>query len=88
MLLLVLSIGKSTFSSSFPVIFYQYLNAAFFAPMDLICGSAVAFGDLAIWQILLLLLVLLLVPAFSGFAYYIGYKDILLCDKLIYKKQK
>ena len=87
-LLLVLSIGKSTFSSSFPVIFYQYLNAAFFAPMDLICGSAVAFGDLAIWQILLLLLVLLLIPAFSGFAYYIGYKDILLSDKLIYKKQK
>lgn len=87
-LLLVLSIGKTSFAKSLPVILYQYINSAFFAPIDVVFGKAVTFGDLAWWQLVLLLLIQLLVPLFTAFAYEIGYKDILISDKFIYKKQK
>ncbi len=87
-LLLVLGIGKWAFAKSFPVVLYQYLNSVFYAPIDLICGKALNFGELAIWQLLLLILVQLIIPIFTGIAYYIGYKDILISEKFIYKKEK
>ena len=87
-LLLVLGIGKWAFSKAFPVILYQYINSVFFTFIELICGKTQQFGDLAIWQLLLLILVQLIVPVFTGFAYHLGYKDILVSEKFIYKKDK
>ena len=87
-LLLVLTVGKTSFSKSFPVILYQYINSAFFAPIDIVFGKSLTFGDVAWWQIILLLLIQLLIPLFTSIAYHLGYKDILVSDKFIYKKQK
>ena len=86
--LIALFIGKYSFAKSLPVILYKYLNCSFFSLIDVICGDTIYFGDLAIWKFILLLLLLLLIPAFIGVSYYIGYKDILITDKIIYKKQK
>lgn len=85
-LLLVMGLGKWGFAKNFPVVLYQYINSTFFALTDIICSKAYTFGDLAIWQLLLLLAVVLLIPAFTGIAYYLGYKDILVSEKLTYKK--
>lgn len=87
-LILVLAIGKWAFAKAFPVVLYQYINSVFYAPINVICGKSSTFGDLAIWKILLLILVQLIVPVFTGVAYYIGYKDILISEKFIYKKEK
>lgn len=88
LILLVCGLGKWAFAKYFPVVLYKYINASFYAPIDLICGKATEFGELAIWQLLLLVLVQLIVPLFCGIAYYLGYKDILVSDKLTYKKEK
>ncbi len=86
--LVAVLIGKNGFAKNMPVILYKYLNASLFSVIDVVCGDAVYFGELAIWRYILLIFVLLIVPAFFGFAYYIGYKDILISDRLIYKKNK
>lgn len=85
-LLLVMGFGKWGFAKNFPLVLYKYINSVFFALNDVIDGSAYTFGDLQIWQLLLLFVVLLLIPLFTGIAYYLGYKDILLSEKLTYKK--
>ena len=86
--LIALLIGKFSFAKSFPVILYKYINCSFFSLINVICGNTVYIGDLAIWKFILLFVLLLLIPLYLGVAYYIGYKDILITDKLIYKKQK
>ena len=86
--LITVFVGKNSFAKGLPVILFKYLNASMFSVIDIVCGDAVYFSDLAIWRYILLLFVLLLVPVFFGIAYYVGYKDILISDKLIYKKNK
>lgn len=85
-LLLLMGLGKWGFAKNFPVVLYKYVNASLFALNDVICGKSLSFGDLSILQLLLLVLVLLIVPVFTGVAYYLGYKDILVSEKLTYKK--
>lgn len=87
-LILVLLIGKFSFAKNFSVVLYQFINCVFYGLLELISGDAVFFGELAIWQLLLFLLIVLLIPAFCAFAYYMGYKDILVVEKFIYKKVK
>lgn len=88
LVLLALLIGKSSFAKDVPLILYKYINCSFFSLIEVICGGSTYIGDLAIWKFILLLILILLIPAFLGISYYIGYKDILITDKIIYKKQK
>lgn len=87
-LILVLFVGKFSFAKNFSVVLYQFINSVFYGLLELIAGDALLFGELAIWQMLLFLIIVLLIPAFCAFAYYMGYKDILIIDKFIYKKVK
>lgn len=87
-MLLVLAIGKASYSSNFPVVFFKYLNASAYTVLEVICGKASTFGDLAVWRIILLFALMLIVPIYMGISYYIGYRDILVTEKFIYKKQK
>ena len=87
-LLIVLGIGKLGFAKAFPVVLYKYINSSFFALIDIACGKALTFGDMAWWRLILLLLIQLLVPLFTALAYNLGYKDVLVSEKFIYKKQK
>lgn len=88
LMLLVLLIGKNSFAKTMPIILYKWLNSSFYSIIDIICGKTIAFGNLEIWRFILLFLVQLILPAFCAFAYYIGYKDILISEKLIYKNEK
>ena len=85
-MILVMGIGKWGFAKNFPVALYKYINSTMFTITDIICGKTYVFGDLKIWQLLLLIASLLIIPAFTGVAYYLGYKDILVSEKLTYKK--
>lgn len=85
-ILLVMGLGKWGFAKNFPVVLYQYINSVFFSLTDVICGKAFTFSELQIWQLLLLVCVQLIIPVFTGIAYYLGYKDILVSEKLTYKK--
>ena len=87
-LILVLFVGKFSFAKNFSVVLYQFINAVFYGVLELISGDAILFGELAVWQLILFLLTVLIIPAFCAFAYYMGYKDILVVEKFIYKKVK
>ena len=86
-LLTVLTIGKSTFANGVSVALYGILNAQFYEAIYMISGGGVLFSDLAIWQVLLFYALLIYIPLLSHVAYILGYKSILISEKIIYKKQ-
>ena len=88
LMLLALAIGKASYASKIPVVLFKFINASAYTVLEVICGKAATFGDLAVWRIVLLFALMLVVPIFMGVAYYIGYRDILITEKFIYKKQK
>lgn len=88
LLLFAFTIGKSGFAENMPIILYKFLNSSLYSIVELICGDAMYFGELEYWRIILLFMLLLLIPVFFGISYYIGYKDIIISEKLIYKKQQ
>ncbi len=67
---------------------YKFLNCSVFTFVDLIIGSSETFRDISILQFLGLALLKALIPITSYTAYLLGYKNISLGEKLIYKKDK
>lgn len=65
---------------------YKFLNSGVYAFIGLIVGKAATFGDLAVWQIILLFLLKGAVPLIAYVSYLLGYKNISLSEKFIYKK--
>ena len=76
------------FIPKFKTAFYKIANYHFFITNDAIIGDVKLAGDLQIYKYLLLLLPLLVVPVLSTLSYIIGYKDINISEKIIYKKNE
>lgn len=72
---------------SFAVILYKFINCYAFGFLDFIIGDAVYVGELKIWQFALIFVALFIVPIIAHFAYLLGYKDISIIEKLVYKKK-
>lgn len=53
-----------------------------------IIGNVTVLGDLSSWQFLLIFATLFIVPICAEVSYLLGYKDILIFEKLTYKKKK
>lgn len=88
LLLIVLTIFKSGFSKTFPLLIYGFLNTYLYDLINLIAGNAQYFGDFALWQIFVILLMLTIIPIACGISYYLGYKSISVSEKLVYKSNK
>lgn len=73
---------------SFPVALYKFLNSSVYSFIDVIVGSAVAVSEIAVWRLALLFLLPLIIPAVSGVSYLLGYKNISVGEKFVYKKNK
>jgi len=86
-LLTVLTIGKTSFAKDIAVALYGFLNSHLYEAVYLISGGGGHFGSLAVWQILLFYVMLAFVPLLAHIAYILGYKSILVSEKLIYKKK-
>lgn len=71
---------------SFPMVLYKFLNSAFYSFIDILCGASTA-GELAVWRLVLLFVLPVIIPVISGTAYLLGYKNISLGEKFIYKKK-
>lgn len=72
----------------FKTAFFKLANYHFFITNDAIIGDVKLAGDLQITKLLLLFLPLLIVPVLSAVSYVIGYKDIILTEKIVYKKNE
>ena len=67
---------------------YKFLNCSVYTFAELIIGSCKAFKEINILQFLGLALLKVLIPATAYAAYLLGYKNISLGEKFIYKKTK
>lgn len=86
LVLLFLTVTKSSLSAKLPVALYKLANSSFYSVIELIAGNSSTFGELNILRLIGLYLPLLLVPAVAYIAYLIGYMDISLGEKFTYKK--
>ena len=70
------------------VTLYGYLNSCFYPVIYLIsgCSNATTAADLNALQYVLLFVLQLIVPIISGIAYILGFKEINLTEKIVYKK--
>lgn len=83
-MLLIFVFGRKIFN----VALFSMLFANFYGAIKAISGSAHMVGELAVWQMAIMLLLLFIAPAISCGAYLLGYKDISLSERFIYKKNK
>ncbi len=73
---------------SFPISPYMLSNFTVYQILQVIVGNAKTVSDVNAFSYFLIFLTLLYVPAVSHISYTLGYKDILIFDKLVYKKEK
>lgn len=71
-----------------PVSLFALANSYMFEILTAINRGIVYFADANVWRIIIYFATLLFVPAVSAVSYYIGFKDIVISDKLIYKNTK
>ncbi len=74
-------------AKSLPTALYKFLNCNNFSFIYAICRDETV-GELSFLQLALLLLPLTIIPATAFGAYLLGYKDISLGERFIYKKNK
>lgn len=67
---------------------YKFLNCSVYTFAELIIGSDLTFKEIGILQFLGLALLKALIPLTAYAAYLLGYKNISLSEKFIYKKNK
>ena len=87
LLFAVLVLFKNGFAKNFPVKTFGLLNTYLFDFFNIISSNTV-FGNIAFWQVAVIILMLLIVPFSCWVAYYLGYKDIILSEKFVYKKKE
>lgn len=71
-----------------PIVIYKFLNSGTYAFIELIVGKSVSFAKLNVFKVVLLFLLNLLIPLITYVSYLLGYKNISISEKLIYKKSK
>ncbi len=76
------------FAGKLSIGMYALLNANIYSLLVGIGGFTGNIKDLAIWQIILMLMCHIFVPLVAYISYLLGYKDISLFEKAVYKKKK
>lgn len=85
--LIVIYITKFNILKDFPIAYYRLANAFSFGFSELIVNGAIKAGVLNIWQYIALLSLQIIVPIITTVAYILGYKNISISEKIIYKKK-
>ena len=84
-LLILLALGLAP---NFRTVWYALLNSHYYSAILLVIGGADTAASLNILQFVLLFIIQLIVPAISGVAYILGFKEINIFEKLVYKKSR
>lgn len=87
LLLIYLIIAKFAALPSFSLTIYKFLNSSVYSFIEIILGGAFSVSELSLWRFILLFLLPLVIPAIAGVSYILGYKNISIGEKLVYKKK-
>lgn len=88
LLLIFLVIAKLGAFPNFPMALYKFLNSSVYSFIEIISGRAITVSELAVWRLALLFILPLLIPVIAGISYILGYKNISVGEKLIYKNKQ
>lgn len=69
-------------------IIYKFANCYAFGFIDMICGSDYTAGMLSWWKFVLLFALLFIPAIICELGYWLGYKDISISEKIVYKNKK
>ena len=86
LLLTAFVITKNGFSADISLMIYKFINSTFYGFIDIGIKSVNTIGQLNVLHILLLYALNLIIPVVSFVAYYLGYKNFSIGEKLVYKK--
>jgi hypothetical protein len=86
-LLTVLAIGKATFAKKISIAIFAFLNTHLYEAILLITDGGGYISTLGVWQIIVFYALFLIVPIIAEIAYILGYKDIIVSERLTYKKK-
>jgi hypothetical protein len=86
-LLTVLAIGKATFANNVSIAIFAFLNTHLYKAVLLITDGGGYISTLGVWQIIVFYALFLIVPIIAEIAYILGYKDIIVSERLTYKKK-
>lgn len=84
---IVMVVVKNGALKEMPLSLINFTTAQFYSFVQLILGSKKTIGDLSYLQLVGILALQLTVPIVSGISYYLGYKDISIGEKIVYKKK-
>ncbi len=70
----------------FYTVWYAFLSGHFYSLIIWITNGVKTLGELSVVQFILLVLIQFIVPVISGVAYVLGFKEINLAEKIVYKK--
>jgi len=70
----------------FTTVWYAFLNSHYYSIIMCVVGAAKTLSQLNIVQYVALFLLQLIVPVISGIAYILGFKEINLTEKIVYKR--
>lgn len=88
-LFVVLVVGKTTFAKEFSIASYSFLNPHLHRAIYILSGSNGGyFGEFGVIEILVIFVLLLFIPLIAQIAYTLGYKSIIVSEKLIFKKNQ
>ncbi len=87
-LLTAVLIGKSTFAKDVSIAVYAFLNPHLYEAIITLTNGGGYISEIVPWQFALLYALLLIIPLIAHFAYILGYKSILVSEKLIYKNNQ
>ncbi len=85
---LFLGLAPIKFASVFPVSIFGFLNSWLYSIIIPIANGAFIFKELSLLKVILIALIQLLPAAVTTLAYILGFKDISISERFIYKKNK
>ena len=85
--IICLIILKNGALAKFPPAVLKLATTPFYSFSELIIGRVSTLRDISVIRLIGLILLQLLIPIISGVSYYLGYKDISLGERFVYKKK-
>ncbi len=78
-------VTQNSISAKIPIAYYTFVNSYVFEIIHAVTGKVMYWADVKIWQVFVYYALLLVIPVISFISYFIGFKDISISEKLIYK---
>lgn len=79
--------AKAGLYPKLPAVLLKFINPSFWSLIQLIIGKAASVNELSVISLVLLCLLPLIIPAVACGSYLLGYKNISIGEKIVYKKK-